>query len=57
LTAAQPAASVSSRAAWLEDSFDYGAAVIKEQTDQTMLETAAETRFDPFRASRREREW
>lgn len=33
----------------LEDSFDYGTAVIKEQTDQTMLQAAAETRFDPFR--------
>ena len=27
----------------LEDSFDYGTAVIKEQTDQTMLQAAAET--------------
>ena len=34
----------------LEDSFDYGTAVIKEQTDQTMLQAAAETRFDPNRA-------
>jgi uncharacterized damage-inducible protein DinB len=33
----------------LEDSFDYGTAVIKEQTDQTMLQAAAETRFDSFR--------
>ena len=33
----------------LDDSFDYGTAVIKEQTDQTMLQPAAETRFDPFR--------
>jgi uncharacterized damage-inducible protein DinB len=33
----------------LEDSFDYGTAVIREQTDQTMLQAAAETRFDPFR--------
>jgi uncharacterized damage-inducible protein DinB len=33
----------------LEDSFNYGTAVIKAQTDQSMLEGAAETRFDPYR--------
>ena len=34
----------------LEDSFDYGTAVITEQNDQTMLQAATETRFDSNRA-------
>ena len=33
---------------WLADSFDYGAAALTEQTDRTMLEAAANTRFDRF---------
>ena len=32
----------------LEDSFDYGIAVLKEQTDQTMVQAAETTRFDRF---------
>lgn len=32
----------------LEDSFDYGVAVLKEQTDQTMVQAAGNTRFDRF---------
>jgi uncharacterized damage-inducible protein DinB len=32
----------------LADSFDYGTAALKEQTDQTMIEAAANTRFDRF---------
>lgn len=32
----------------LADSFDYGTAALKEQTDQTMVEAAANTRFDRF---------
>jgi uncharacterized damage-inducible protein DinB len=32
----------------LEDSFDYGIAVLKEQTDQTMVQAAVSTRFDRF---------
>ena len=32
----------------LADSFDFGAAALKEQTDQTMLLTAETTRFDRF---------
>jgi uncharacterized damage-inducible protein DinB len=32
----------------LEDSFDYGIAVLKEQTDQTMVQPAETTRFDRF---------
>ena len=32
----------------LEDSFDFGIAALKEQTDQTMLAQASSTRFDRF---------
>ena len=32
----------------LGDSFDYGAVVLKEQTDATLIEQAASTRFDRF---------
>ena len=32
----------------LSDSFDFGAAALKEQTDQTMLAQAETTRFDRF---------
>jgi uncharacterized damage-inducible protein DinB len=32
----------------LADSFDYGTAALNEQTDQTMVEAAANTRFDRF---------
>jgi uncharacterized damage-inducible protein DinB len=32
----------------LEDSFDYGMAALKEQTDQTLLQPAEITRFDRF---------
>jgi uncharacterized damage-inducible protein DinB len=32
----------------LEDSFDYGMAALKEQTDQTLLQPAETTRFDRF---------
>lgn len=32
----------------LADSFDYGAAALKEQTDQTMVQQAATTQFDRF---------
>ena len=32
----------------LADSFDYGTAALNEQTDQTMIEAAANTRFDRF---------
>ena len=32
----------------LADSFDYGTAALKEQTDQTMVEAATNTRFDRF---------
>ena len=32
----------------LADSFDFGTAALTEQTDQTMLATAANTRFDRF---------
>jgi uncharacterized damage-inducible protein DinB len=32
----------------LEDSFDYGIAVLKEQTDQTMVQADETTRFDRF---------
>jgi len=32
----------------LADSFDYGTAALTEQTDRTMLEAAASTRFDRF---------
>jgi uncharacterized damage-inducible protein DinB len=32
----------------LEDSFDFGTAALKEQTDQTMLAQAESTRFDRF---------
>ena len=35
----------------LADSFDFGTAALKEQTDQTMLATAANTRFDRFMGS------
>jgi len=32
----------------LQDSFDFGTAALKEQTDATMIEQAANTRFDQF---------
>jgi uncharacterized damage-inducible protein DinB len=32
----------------LADSFDYGTAALNEQTDRTMVEAAANTRFDRF---------
>jgi uncharacterized damage-inducible protein DinB len=32
----------------LADSFDYGTAVLKEQTDATMVQQAVNTRFDTF---------
>ena len=32
----------------LTDSFDYGAAVLKEQTDATLVQAAGNTRFDQF---------
>jgi uncharacterized damage-inducible protein DinB len=32
----------------LSDSFDYGTAALREQTDQTMLQQAETTRFDRF---------
>ena len=32
----------------LGDSFEYGTAVLKEQTDQSMLQTAEATRYDRF---------
>ena len=32
----------------LADSFDYGTAALNEQTDQTMVEAATNTRFDRF---------
>jgi uncharacterized damage-inducible protein DinB len=32
----------------LEQSFDYGSAALKEQTDQTLLQQAETTRFDRF---------
>jgi uncharacterized damage-inducible protein DinB len=32
----------------LRDSFDFGAAALKEQTDATMVQLAANTRFDEF---------
>ena len=32
----------------LTDSFDYGTAGLREQTDETMLQQAASTRFDQF---------
>jgi len=32
----------------LEDSFDFGIAVLKEQTDATMVQAAESTRFDRF---------
>ncbi len=32
----------------LADSFDYGAAVLREQTDETMVQPASNTRFDQF---------
>jgi len=32
----------------LQDSFDFGAAALKEQTEATMLQQAANTRFDRF---------
>ena len=32
----------------LEESFDYGGAALKEQTDQTLLQPAETTRFDRF---------
>jgi len=44
MTLTSPAAILSA----LADSFDYGAAVLEEQTDATLIQQAGNTRFDGF---------